>query len=401
LTEDIIIVAALVITLVLVFSKKISDSKTWHATVTPLASIIGSGFLVIAPLLVSIAGMKALAAIFVIVALGYACGEVMRFNIQNIEEKKEHTSASSLIEVGEKISKLSLGIAYIISVTFYLQLLSAFLLKGFHLENPTYANILTTVCILAIALIGKFRGLKKLESLEQFSVNIKLSIIAGLICGLLVYNIDLFIGGHWRLQISPHEMDFESFRKLFGSLIVIQGFETSRFIGSQYSANLRVTTMRYAQSISGIIYILFVGLILVVFTKNIHVSDTEIIDLSGRVSSILPHLLIFAAVLSQLSAAVADTIGSGGLIFETSKKKISMPNSYLVIGSFAIALTWLADVFQIITFASQAFSFFYCLQSLEAAIFSFKDQKWIRGFLFTCLSLFLSAIVILGLPANV
>jgi hypothetical protein len=401
LIEDTIIVVSLILTLGFVFSKKISGSKTWHATVTPLASIIGSGFLVIAPLLVSIAGMKALAAIIILVIVGYACGEVMRFNILNIEEKKERTTHSFFIDMGEKFSKLSLGIAYIISVTFYLQLLSAFLLKGFHLENPIYANILTTACILAIAFIGRFRGLKKLESLEQFSVNIKLSIIAGLLGGLLVYNINLFMGGQWHLQISPHDINFESFRKLFGSLIVIQGFETSRFIGSQYSAKLRVKTMRCAQIISGIIYILFVGLILVVFTKNIHVSDTEIIDLSGRVSSILPYLLIFAAVLSQLSAAVADTIGSGGLIFETSKKKISMPNSYLIIGGFAIALTWLADVFQIITFASQAFSFFYCLQALEGAIYCFQNRKWSRGLLFTTLALFLSAVVILGLPANV
>ena len=43
----------------LLFSKSFRTSKSWHATVTPLASIIGSGFLVSAPLLILATGKLA------------------------------------------------------------------------------------------------------------------------------------------------------------------------------------------------------------------------------------------------------------------------------------------------------------------------------------------------------
>ena len=41
---------------VLIFSKRVKNSQDWQATVTPLASIMGSGFLVSAPLLSGVAG---------------------------------------------------------------------------------------------------------------------------------------------------------------------------------------------------------------------------------------------------------------------------------------------------------------------------------------------------------
>ena len=55
------------------------------ATATPLASIIGSGFLVLAPLLYATVGGWAPVAIAGIVVLGYAIGSTIRFNITNTE----------------------------------------------------------------------------------------------------------------------------------------------------------------------------------------------------------------------------------------------------------------------------------------------------------------------------
>ena len=59
--------------------------RFWRATITPLASIIGSGFLIIAPLLGSIAGERALAAMLLILLLAYSVGGVIRFNIRHAE----------------------------------------------------------------------------------------------------------------------------------------------------------------------------------------------------------------------------------------------------------------------------------------------------------------------------
>ena len=49
-----IIIIAVVLASYLAFSKRLAGSSNWKATVTPLASIMGSGFLVSAPLLAGI-----------------------------------------------------------------------------------------------------------------------------------------------------------------------------------------------------------------------------------------------------------------------------------------------------------------------------------------------------------
>ena len=51
-----IIVVAVVLGGYLALSKRLAGSSAWKATVTPLASIMGSGFLVSAPLLAGVVG---------------------------------------------------------------------------------------------------------------------------------------------------------------------------------------------------------------------------------------------------------------------------------------------------------------------------------------------------------
>ena len=67
---------------------KARNNAWWQATVTPLASIIGSGFLVVAPLLAAVTGSLAVVAMLIIVVLAFAIGHVIRFNIRNSENWK-------------------------------------------------------------------------------------------------------------------------------------------------------------------------------------------------------------------------------------------------------------------------------------------------------------------------
>jgi len=64
-TNYFIILFAL-ITLLFLANNRLRNSFQWRATVTPLASIIGSGFLIVAPLLHSILGKWALAGISIL-----------------------------------------------------------------------------------------------------------------------------------------------------------------------------------------------------------------------------------------------------------------------------------------------------------------------------------------------
>ena len=79
----VIILVALLLASYLAFSKRLSSSSDWKATVTPLASIMGSGFLVSAPLLAGIVGNLAVACMALLLVLAYAVGSAIRFNIRH------------------------------------------------------------------------------------------------------------------------------------------------------------------------------------------------------------------------------------------------------------------------------------------------------------------------------
>ena len=71
---------------------KLQNSESWQATLTPLSSIIGSGFLIMSPLLASVVGGLSPLAVIGIVLLAYAIGSVIRFNIMHVEPRiKEGT----------------------------------------------------------------------------------------------------------------------------------------------------------------------------------------------------------------------------------------------------------------------------------------------------------------------
>lgn len=396
-------IIVLIISLWILFHKKIRTSDVWHATVTPLASIIGSGFLVSAPLLLLATGPWAVLVMIVIVIFAYFLGASLRFNIIHAEpllEKRQHL----VINFIEGLAKPALGIAYIISVTFYLKLLSAFALRDLGLSNGFYEDLFTTVILVFIGVTGKLRGLTILEVLETYSVNIKLSIIASVIIALVFYNGNLVLHQQWAVHYSSHETFWRSFKEVLGMLIIIQGFETSRYLGHAYSAEMRVKTMRYAQWIASGIYIIFVGLTTIVFNHIHHVTEISVIQICKVVAPVLPILLIVAAIMSQFSAAIADTLGSGGLLSEATGKKLSVNNSYLSITILAICLTWTTNIYEVITIASKAFAVYYALQII-ITLFSIYHQKNITQRLgriagFVALLLLMILVIAFGAPVE-
>jgi len=336
LLNSIVVIIVTAITLGVLFQKRVRQSSTWRATVTPLASIIGSGFLVSAPLLILSTGSYAPIAMTVIVLIAYALGSSIRFNIIQLKQDRSLSTVNYI----ESVSRAVLAVAYLISITFYLKLLATFLLVGVGISQAYIDNILTTLLLLFIGLTGKVKGLHSLESLEIYSVNIKISIIIALIVSHLVFNFSQVLNGEWVLKLYPHENLSVAIQKLLGVLIIVQGFETSRYLQNAYSAELRVKTMKYAQILSGVIYIVFILSTLTAF-NGIHALDkTTVIDVCRIIAPVLPFMLIIAAVLSQFSAAIADTIGSGGLIVESLSNRVSLKNSYLVIVTIGVALTF-------------------------------------------------------------
>jgi hypothetical protein len=190
--------------------------------------------------------------------------------------------------------------------------------------------------------------------------------LAALLFGLGYHDAS---NGLWDSAPQPQERPLtEILRMLAGMLLVIQGFETSRYLGHKYPRDLRVRSMRFAQGLSGLIYVGFAFLILPFIPQlpSAHPDETAIIDLSRHVSIVLPLMLIVAAAMSQFSAAVADTLGGGGLLAEESRTRFSPGQGYLLISACAIALVWSTGIFEIVAYASRAFAFYYFAQTIIA-----------------------------------
>lgn len=399
--DNSLVVVITLLSLYVLFNRKLRSSPIWHATVTPLASIIGSGFLVSAPLLVYATGQMAPVVMLVIVIFAYALGSSVRFNILHLEPRLANETLPPLLKHIEILSRPTLGLAYFISVAFYLKLLSAFIFRGAGVHQILMEKSLTTTLLIFIGLVGRFRGLKMLEWFEIYSVNTKLAIISAIIISLIVFNVVKLQDGTWLLLNTSHESMILSIRQVLGMLIIIQGFETSRYLGEDYSAELRFNTMKYAQWISGVIYVVFVSLSLIVFNDIKSISETSIIDICRVIAPIMPTLLIIAAVMSQFSAAIADTIGGGGLISETFNTFINTKQSYLLLTLIAVALTWLTNIYEIITIASKAFALYYTLQVLLTALLKKNmGYPYLSRLGYQLLALILILIVIFGLPVE-
>jgi hypothetical protein len=83
--NSLVVTIAFLAAAAIIFSKRVQASKDWQATVTPLASIIGSGFLVSVPLLASEVGNWAIFAMSALIAAAYLVGGAIRFNIRHGE----------------------------------------------------------------------------------------------------------------------------------------------------------------------------------------------------------------------------------------------------------------------------------------------------------------------------
>ena len=398
----IIIVVAVLLGGYLAFSRRLSGSSSWQATVTPLASIMGSGFLVSAPLLAGIVGNLAVFAMAVLLLLAYMVGGAIRFNIRYFEpiENNGHGVAQDTAF----LSRIVLVCAYFISITYYLQLLAAFLLNAFHVENHVLADVITTVLLLIIGGIGMWRGLKELGAVEKYAVALNLGMIGALLVSLVIYNVKLLVGGEWSLPALSSVIDFHDMRVLFGLLIVGQGFEISRYIGSEYPAKQRIATMRAAQLLSAAIYLLFLALTTILFRKGLGADVTAIIEMTKPVAVVLPILLAVAAIGSQFSAAVADDSGAGGLLEDITKKQLSIRHAYLLILLVTITLTWATDVNAIITYASRAFALFYMFQCIVAFMVAWRHNdlsyRTLRLANFAFLAIICFLVFALGIPSG-
>jgi hypothetical protein len=381
----------------LLFYPRLANAPLWRATITPLASIIGSGFLILGPILEVSFGLYAPLVMLALVVIAYGFGSAIRYNIHRIEAVSHRPR---MVERIEPLASTVLAFAYIISVAYYLNLFGAFAVSLTTLDDAFHARLLTTAVFLLILFVGWTKGFSALERMEQVSVGVKLAIIGGLLFGLAVHFAETTQNGV--LILNPATVSgWPALTLMFGLIVTVQGFETSRYLGDSYPADLRVRSMRLAQILSGAIYMLYILLLAYVFSPGtMTLDETSIIDMMQIVAPILPVLLVAAALSAQFSAAVADTSGSGGLIAEISRNLVPPRAAYTLLVACGIALTWTSNIFEIISYASRAFAGYYALQAGIATTSAALKRDGLRVAVFAPLALLGLMIALFAQPVE-
>ena len=248
-----------------------------------------------------------------------------------------------------------------------------------------------------IAMVG---GRRRVERVAHGSVSIKLGVIAGLLLALGIYWAGAPGGGE---PLPAFQASFRDVPLLLGLLITVQGFETSRYLGDAYPAKLRVSTMRAAQWIAAAIYVAFVALLTPVLGEAATAKGVAgIVDIFAGIAAPMAYLVLAGAVASQLSAAVADSIGSAGLLNEVSGHRLPIPVAFVVSGVLAISVVWLTDPLEVVAVASRAFGLYYALQCLLALAVARADRSagpW-RKAAFLVIGLVCLAAAAAGTPAE-
>lgn len=393
---------AMLVVLGVLYSPVVRKARLWTITVTPLASIIGSGFLIIAPLLYHNFGNLAVPAIILINVFALSVGAAIRNNIAHFDERQsEWVERYALLGLIERGSNIALAVSYVISIAFYVTLLSAFSLETLSRHNPLAVKIVTTVVLGLIGGIGFFKGLHGLEALEKIAVNVKMSIIGGLLLVLLLFNLD---GGNNGVALTTPLLSLTSFQLLGGMLLITQGFETTKYLGGFYEVKPRIDAMLLAQCIAMVVYILFVWWVAPLVINVEANSETAIIAVVARLAVALGLALSIGAIFSQFSAAVADTVGTGGIIQEETRGRFAVRKTYLFVAIAAIILNWVFDIFSVLALASRAFAAYYGLQCMIATMVVWHQPastaRTVKLIGFPILAVLLGLITLFAIPAE-
>ena len=250
--------------------------------VTPLASIIGSGFLVLGPVLAHGFGAWAPAMMGVLCLAAWGFGAAIRANIARLGDTPGPETRM------EQLASALLAFAYVISVAYYLNLFGSFAVQLGPWQDQWVARLVTSVVFVLILVLGYGRGFAMLERAEYLTVALKLAIIAGLLAGLTVFfGGAVQTGGLFLPQGS--EQGWGALTLGFGLLVTVQGFETSRYLGDSYDAGTRIRSMRLAQGVATAIYVVYV--LLLVYAHHVPegaLSETAVIEMMRDVSPCCP-----------------------------------------------------------------------------------------------------------------
>ncbi|HEY4266990.1 MAG TPA: hypothetical protein VGM94_02250 [Galbitalea sp.] len=368
------------------------------ATVTPLASILGSGLLIIVPVLEATIGAWSVIGIAGICAAAWLIGTVIRHNVIVVEQREADGTLDAWTGRLGRLADGVIVIAYVISVALYLRIMAQYLVGFFaSAGSALWEPVIACVSVGVIVGIGAFRGFNGLDRLDRVSLIGVLILTTVLGAVLLIHDSSSAASGTLRLPPVPHMSPLSVLLILGGIVITVQGFETVRYLGDEFDAPTRVWASRVAQLVSTSIYIGFVAVATPVMGLGTTAgTDHTLLDITGRIAPWLALPLVLSAVLSQFSAAIADTAAADGNLRELSKW-FRGPRPYLISGAAVVVIAAFVSELTIVAIASRAFAAYYALQAVIALRTSEGGRRKI-GFGF--LAALMLAVTVFAQPAS-
>ncbi len=379
-------------------AKPLSRRRVLVATATPLASIFGSGFLIIVPVLERTLGALSVLGAIGVCAVAWFVGTAIRHCVRVVEPLTEAGELDPLTGRLERIADAVIVVAYVISVALYLRIMAAYIIDYAVAGGSTSAErILACATVGLIATVGVVRGFSGLDRLERIALATVLGLTTVLGIAFVIDDGRALLGAGLTLPPVPGLGLGRVLLVLGGIVITVQGFETVRYLGDEYDAETRVWASRVAQLVSASIYVAFVALATPLMGLGTSAgADDTLIQVTDRVAPILALPLVLSAVLSQFSAATADTVAADGNLRGLTRWMRS-PRTYLVSGAAAIALAATVGTFEIIAIASRAFAAYYAIQ----AVIALRTSRGLpRKIGFGAVAALMGAIALLAEPAG-
>ena len=382
----------------LLYRPKVQESATYKATVVPLANIMDVGFIVLSPIIILLVGYDATWVMLGLCLLAILTGFAISYNINNYEPL---AGKPDPLHAWNSIALWALIAASIANIAYYAQLLMTLVwLPLGDLYSPGLVTATAAAVLAVLTIFGYSKGLAGLNEVGNRTTAFNLSAIIAVLVAFAAYNIQQLVGGdfHWP-AFNAHD-DTEAFRKVLGLFALVQGFEASRYLGAYFSADMRIKTMRAAQYIASVVFVLFIAFSLILFaTVKAPANATAIFEVSRQVSVFLPFLIMAAALGSQLSAIVNATESRTDMLTQRLGDRLPRRWTFPLLLVPAILVVLLTDVTSAVALASRVFAVYYLLQAFIAGRLAGRAKKWGWVAFFTGIGLAMAVVAVLGLPS--
>lgn len=368
------------------------------AAVPPLASIFGSGFLIIIPVLERTLGSLAIVGISGVCLFAWFVGSAIRHNMREVEPLQDSGRLDPTTRRLEEAADLAIVAAYVISVALYLRIMAEYVVDYVASPSDDAERLLASGSLVLIVTVGVFRGFAGLDLTERLALVGVLVLTTVLGSSLLLTDAGDLLGGGLHLPGVPSRRIGDVLLVLGGIVITVQGFETVRYLGAEYDRETRVWACRLSQLVSASIYFGFVLVATpVMAVASGQTPDDTLLDITSRVVPLLSLPVVLTAVLSQFSAATADTVAAHGNLQHIAARLMRDPRGYIASGAAALVMIWTIPIFPLIAVASRAFAAYYALQCVVALR---TTDKTVVKLGYGTLAIALAAITLFAKPAG-